>query len=172
MLGEGLQSIAYDHIRAFTNPSFPRRHRKRKGHVPTQRIQSLDDITWGKLKPALRALFDEEIRDRWIGDSYTEYRRYRFRYPDLYRLQVRQFWITHRAVPTDAARQNESLAERYWFKAPYYEDLYYLGGGRWRGDRVYQQQKVLRANRVASADIEAQLADVPADVLRHVRIRP
>ena len=120
-----------------------------------------------KLPARLRDEF--EVLRTWHSNGRFAYQtcRYQFRYPDLYRLRVRQLWITHRAVPSGAAREHQSLADGYWFKAPYYRDLYYQEENRWRWvDREPQRER-----RRARQDIERVLDEMHDEIIRQTRIR-
>lgn len=163
LLDAGLQRIAYDHIRAFTHPTFPGRRRKR-GSTPVQTLCTLSEQDWLKLPVRLRDTFD--VIRHWHSTGRLLYQEYQFRYPDLYRLRVRQLWITHRAVPSEAVREQQSLEARYWFKAPFYRDLYYLGDcwGRW-DDREPERER-----RRARRDIEDALEELPDALVRQTRI--
>lgn len=165
LLDAGLQRIAYDHIRAFTHPTFPGRRHKR-GSTPVQTLRRLSERDWLKLPARLRGEF--EVLPRWHGTGRFAYqtRRYQFRYPDLYRLRVRQLWITHRAVPSDAVREQQSLVDRYWHKASYYRDLHYVGN-RWR----WIDREPHRARRRARRDIASVLDELPDAMIRQTRIR-
>ena len=164
LLDAGLQRIAYDHVRAFTRPTFPGRRHKR-GSTPVQTLRRLSEHDWLKLPVRLRAAFD--AIHWWYSDGRVAYRRYQFRYPDLYRLRVRQLWITHRAVPSDAVREQQSRADRYWFKGPFYQDLRYHGENRWR----WVDREPHRERRRARRDIEKVLDEMPDEMIRQTRIR-
>ncbi|MEO0556989.1 MAG: hypothetical protein AAF170_02275 [Bacteroidota bacterium] len=164
LLDAGLQRIAYDHIRAFTHPTIAGRRHKR-GSTPVQTLRRLCERDWLKLPLRLQDLFDPI--PRWHSSGRVAYWRYRFRYPDLYRLRVRQLWITHRAVPSEAVREQQSVADRYWFKAPYYRDLYYQEDNRWR----WIDRELERERRRARRDIEGALDDLPDEMTRQARIR-
>lgn len=164
LLDAGLQRIAYDHIRAFTHPTFPGRRHKR-GSMPVQTLRRLSERDWLKLPVRFREAFDPI--HTWYNNGCLAYREYQFRYPALYRLRVRQLWVTHRAVPSEAAREQQSIADRYWFKALYYRDLYYQEENRWR----WIDREPERERRRARRDIEGVLDDLPDEMTRQARIR-
>lgn len=175
LLDWGIQRTAHDHIRAFTNPSFPhdRRRGRRKGSVPVHELRSLSDRRWEALPDRLRPLLRPVLRWAWTGTTYVERYTYRFRYPDRYRLQVRQLWVTHEDVPTGAARERASLSDRYSQSGRDIEDFRYLSrsSDSWR--RVYCEQTRGAQNRRARFEMEHEaMAHLPAEALRATRIRP
>ena len=82
---------------------------------------------------------------------------------------MRQLWVTHRAVPSDAARKQESFEARYWFKAPFYRDIRYDDRSQYR--RWYCKADRQRERRRARRDIEGVLDDLPDEMIRQARIR-
>lgn len=171
LLESGLQSVAYDHVRAFTNPSFRHQRRRRKGHVPTQRLRTLHAPAWERLPGRLRDLFEVARRSRWGPRGEEVVVRYRFAYPDLYRLRVRELWLTHEAVPTDAARRRQSLADRYWWRDAYYRDLHFARPAQDPWDRAYEEREAERERRRVRRDVERDLAGLPDGVVGRTRVR-
>ena len=169
LLDAGIQRVAYDHARAFTNPTFPGRRRRKRGAVPVHTLRRLHEADWRKLPARLREWFEVERHTRWTGREAVEWRRYRFRSPGLYRLRVRQLWVTHRAVPTDAARERQSAADRYWWKAPDFRDRRYVGG---RSEAWWDApSRDAERRRQARAEVGRALAERPGEAGHLARVR-
>ncbi len=126
---------------------------------------------WERLPVRLRDLFVVARRSRWGPRGEEVVVRYRFAYPDLYRLRVRELWLTHEAVPTDAARRRQSLTDRYWWRAAYYRDLHYARPARDPWDRAYEKREAERERRRVRRDVERDLGELPVDVVGQTRVR-
>ena len=78
LLDAGLQRIAYDHIRAFTHPTFPGRRHKR-GSMPVQTLRRLSERDWLKLPVRFREAFDPI--HTWYNNGCLAYREYQYPVP-------------------------------------------------------------------------------------------